>query len=103
MEDTDFDFDENIIKKRVAKWDHKRRKGRESRFKEFSPEYYEIYDDENQLLGTTLMAVPDGAYVRDIDCGKIIPVEDWDEHIINEHIIAFSKVLVTTNTPSHEI
>lgn len=103
MEDTGFDFDESIRKKRVAKWDHRRRKGRKCRYKEFSTENYEVYDDEYQLPGTTLMAVPDGAYVRDIDCDKIISLEDWDEHLLNVHILAFSKVLVTTNTPSHEI
>ena len=103
MEDTDFDFEENITKKRVAKWDHRRRKGRKGRYKEFSAENYEVYDDENELPGTTLMAVPDGAYVRDVDCDEIIPIEEWDEHILNVHILPFSKVLVTTNTPNHEI
>ena len=103
MEDTDFDFDLRVKKTRVAKGDHRRKEGRESRFKEFSTDNFEVYDDENSLMGTALMGVPDGAYVKDIECDRIIPIEDWDEHLLNEHLIAFSKVLVTTNTPNHEI
>lgn len=104
MEDTDFDFDVNIKKKRGKEWDHKRIKGRESRYKEFSAENYDLYDEERGgLTGTTLIGAPDGMYVKDIDCDKIIPMEDWDEHILNEHVVPYGDYIRTTNTPSHEI
>lgn len=103
MEDTGFDFDANIKKTRVGKWDHVRYRKSRGRFKEFSPENYEIFDDEYRLLGATLMGVPDGAYVFDTDCEKVFPVEDWDEHILNEHMIPASREILTTNTPTHEL
>ncbi|QRF76177.1 hypothetical protein Thermo_01694 [Thermoplasmatales archaeon] len=101
MDDTEFDFDTGVNVRKVAYSDGQRKDAEEMEIRTFIPDNYDTMGDDNEHTGVELTGVPDGLYMQDDECGIIIPVDDWAEHLANEHVAA-SSYMMSTNTPKFE-
>lgn len=102
MEDNDFEFETEVKKPWTTVGGSRRRHKSEPRYYNLTRKVHSDYDSTGRPMGLGLIALEDGGYIFDEDCHKLIAVEDFEEHCLNEHFL-LGRTVEMTSEPSKDL